>query len=442
MAFSTVVRKTLASAGALGLLCVSACSGAGLGAAASTTIRVGVDLPLSGPEGAAGLQALNGVRFFVQQHARIDDYAVALAVADDAGGKAPDPQLGAANVAGFAADASVVAVIGPFDSAVARQEIPIANAASLAMISPAASSPCLTQDLYLPAALNPYRTPITCKVAGLPSASELRPSHVNNFFRLAGTDALQGPAAADYAFKTLKVLRAAVVSDHEAYGQALAAAFTARFQHLGGSVVGHLDVGTTAGADATGFLKEMKAAGATAVYYGGSTATQGCAIRAQMSGIFDPGAATPFLTGDGIADDPGCVLAAGSNSAGILATVPAAIGATSPAAIQAVAGFRTAFGRTEDYGPYTLLAVDSAAVVYAALDRAIHAAGDQVPERGNVISQLSVTSEFAGATGSIGFDLAGDNTHPVVSIVEPTAADPRAQWTVVGSIDYSNALPY
>jgi branched-chain amino acid transport system substrate-binding protein len=436
------VRRALCVASALCLLWAVACSGSNLGAQTGGVIRIGVDLPLTGPEGAAGTQALNGVRYFVQQHPRIGGYQLALTIADDAAGGAPDPQLGATNVSRFLADPTLIAVIGPFDSAVARQEIPVANAASLAMISPATTSTCLTQDLYLPAALNPYRTSISCKDAGLPSASALRPSHINNFFRLAATDALQGPAAADYAFKTLHVLRAAVLSDHEAYGQALADAFTARFVHLGGSVVGHLDLDPQASPDAATFLKAMKTAGATAVYYGGSAASQGCTLRSQMTGIFDPGTATPFLSGDGIAGDPGCVVEAGSNFAGIYATVAAVISANSTAAAEAVVAFKASFGRTDAYGPYTLLAMDSAAVAYAAIERAVHAAGGLVPVRGNVVGQLSVTANFPGVTGTLGFDPAGDSTHRVVSIVEPAGPDPRAAWTVVDTVDYSSSPPF
>ena len=52
-------------------------------------------------------------------------------------------------------------MIGPFDSAVARLEIPIANAAGLAMVSPATSNPCLTRNVFTPALLNPARTEIS-----------------------------------------------------------------------------------------------------------------------------------------------------------------------------------------------------------------------------------------------------------------------------------------
>lgn len=436
------MRVALSAAACFGLIVTSACAAGGTGGLSSGPLHIGVDLPLTGPEGRAAQPALNGVRFFVKQHPKLDGFDVSIASADDAGGGPPNPQLGAANIAAFIKDPALVAAIGPFDSSVARKEIPVANAAGLAMVSPSTSNPCLTKDTFLPAGLEPTRTAIACKDAGLPSASELRPAHVNNFFRLAPTDDLQGPAAADFAVKTLHLLRAAVVSDHEAYGQALATGFTTRFEKLGGSVVGRADIDPNTAGDATAFLKSMKAAGAQAVYFGGATAGRGCAMRAQMKGIFDDGEATPFLGSDGIAEDPACITDAAGNATGIYATVPTVDAGSLPMAASSITAFKAAFGRPADYGPYTMVAYDAAAVLYAAIDRAIRAAGGQLPVRGNVISQLSATSGFAGATGTIGFDVAGDTTNRVLSVTAPTSDDPTAPWKLAGVVDYSGALPF
>jgi branched-chain amino acid transport system substrate-binding protein len=436
------VRLHLSAAACAVLIISSACAMGGPGPSAPNPLHIGVDLPLTGPEGPAGVPALNGVQFYVQQHPRLDGFDVSIVSADDAGGGTPSPQLGAANVQRFIADPALVAVIGPFDSTVARAEIPVANAAALGLVSPASSSTCLTRDEFLPAGLNPLRTPIACKDAGLASASELRPAHVNNFFRLAPADVLQGPAAADYAFKNLHILRAAVVSDHEAYGQAMAAAFTSRFEKLGGSIVGSLDFDPNKDSDATAFLKSMKADGAQAVYFGGDTAGKGCLIRAQMQGIFDAGEVTPYLGSDGIAEDPACIQDAGGNAAGIFATVPGVDPGSQPGASETLAAFRLAFGETADYGRYTLIAYDATALLYAAIDRAINASGGRLPVRGNVVSQLSVTSGFAGATGTIGFDAFGDTSQRVVSLYEPVSGATPAAWKLAGSIDYSGALPY
>src|SRR5438874_301620 len=184
---------------------------------AGKPLRIAVDLPLTGSESRAARAAWNGIRFFVDTHPTLDGFAIELVTSDDAtaGGGAASPDRGATNVQRFLGDPNVLAMIGPFDGAVARKEIPIANLAGLAVVSPATSNPCLTRDVYMPPLLNPARTPITCKAVGLPPASELRPSHANNFFRLTTTDELQGAAAADFAVGNLKLLRAGVITDHE-----------------------------------------------------------------------------------------------------------------------------------------------------------------------------------------------------------------------------------
>jgi branched-chain amino acid transport system substrate-binding protein len=441
-----VLKPTVAPAAALLLL--ASCSLPGIGGSPAAVLKIGVDLPLSGAEGRVARPALNGVAFYVERHPMLDGFTVTLAVKDDSSSGGPEPPLGAANVQSLASDPLVMAVIGPFDSSVARAEIPVANQASLAIVSPATSSPCLTRADYLPAALDPARVGVSCKLAGLPSAADLRPGGVNNYFRLAATDDLQGPAAADYAYRTLHVFRVATISDHEAYGQALAAGFATRFRALGGSIVGRLDLDPAAAADTTGFLERMKADGVQAVYFGGATANKGCLIRAEMASVFDPGEATPFLGGDGIAEDPACTRDAGANVAGIYATVPLVDASSLGTAEPVIAAFKAAFPNPQDYGAYTVVAYDAAAVVYDALDRAIKAVGGrggqggQLPPRGNVISQLSVTHDFAGATGVFGFDPNGDTTRRVFTIFEPAAAQPQGPWKRVAAIDYTGALPY
>ncbi len=420
------------------VLAMSACFG-GQSNPPPRTIRIGVDLPLSGAEAQAAEPALNGIRFYVQTHPTLDGFRISLREADDAA----DPNQGASNIRAFLTDPSLLAVLGPYDAAVARLEIPVANAAGLAMVSPATSNPCLTRDLFVPARLNPSRIAITCKEAGLPGASSLRPIKTNNFFRLTTTDDLQGAAAAEYAIHKMHLLRAAVISDHETYGQGLAYAFTARFTTLGGLILGHTDLDPAKpSASASDFLTQAKAAGAQAIYYGGSTRAGGCEIRAEMARVFADGGAAPLLGGDGIALDPACVTAAGPAAPGIYATVPIVDAQSRPATAPTIQKFKAAFGSAADYGPYTLVAYDAAAVVYAALDRAIREVGSSFPTREAVTQDAGQLDGVAGTTGTLSFDRAGDTTNRVISVYETTAADPRGPWKLVDSVDYSAHLPY
>jgi branched-chain amino acid transport system substrate-binding protein len=424
------------------LLALPACSVGESGASTTKTIRLGVDLPLTGAESRAGATTLNGVRFYVQRHPMLDGFNIALDARDDAGGATRDTSRSVLNVQALIADPQVLAVIGPFDSNVARAQIPIANRAHLAMVSPATSSRCLTKEPFLPAVLNPMRMAIPCKAAGLPSPGELRPTGINNYFRLSTTDDLQGPAAADYASKRLHLRRMAVISDGEAYGQALASGFRARFNKLGGSVVVHQDILPPKTLDLTAFLQLAKNDGAQGVYFGGTSANGACAVRSQMASVFGAATAGPMLGGDGIALDPTCVRDAGASASGIYATVPAPDAEQIDSAQPIVAAFKKQFGRPGDYGPYTIAAYDATGVVYDAIDRAIKAAGGNMPARDSIVAELAATTGYSGSTGRFGFDAAGDTTLRLLSIFQPGASDPLTGWTWVDTIDYSAAPPY
>ena len=101
----------------LSFMLLAACSGGG---AVGKTIKIGVDLPLSGIEGQAGTPTLNGIRFYVRQHPVLDGYTVVISALDDAANGVHDPKVGAGNIKAFVNDHLVMGVIGPFDSDVAR----------------------------------------------------------------------------------------------------------------------------------------------------------------------------------------------------------------------------------------------------------------------------------------------------------------------------------
>jgi branched-chain amino acid transport system substrate-binding protein len=437
----SLLRTSAVAACAL-LLALPACAGDTNLATSDATITIGVDLPLTGVEGRAGTSTLNGVRFFVQRHPVVDGFTITVDARDDPASASRDTARGLENLASLIAQPRVLAIVGPFDSNVARAQIPVANRAHLALVSPGTSNRCLTHEPFLPAALNPARTPITCHAAGLPTPNELRPTGVNNFFRLSTTDELQGPAAADYANRQLHLQRVAVLTDSEAYGQALADGFTARFNHLGGTVVAHADLDPSKTIDATAFLQAAKNDRAQGVYFGGSAANHACVLRSQMASVFGADAAAPLLGGDGIALDPACVGDAGASAAGIYATVPAADAEHTDSAGPVIAAFRSQYGRPGDFGPGTVAAYDATGAVYDALDRAIKASAGNLPARDSVVAELAATRAYSGATGVFGFDPEGDTTLRLLTIFRPVSADLDSGWAWVATLDYTAALPY
>lgn len=339
------------------------------------------------------------------------------------------------------ADSTVLGVVGTFDSGIARASIPLANSVNLAMISPANTNPCLTKNAYTPGFLRASGQDVSCKDAGLPSPADLRKDHPdkNNYFRLATTDDLQGPANSLYAYNTLHLTKMAVISNNSVYGKGIADTFSAEFTKLGGQVVLRQDYDPKNTNDFKPFLTNAKNDGAQAVYYGGLAADKGCVIRQQMTGIFPTGEATPFLGGDGIAQDPSCTKDAGQNALGIFGTVASVNPDQAPTASSTIAAFKQAYPNHSDYGSYTMVAYDCTGVIVTAIDKAIKANGGNMPTREAVRANIAATSGYAGVTGTIGFDQNGDNSAKIVSLYEDVSTDPNADWKYIRAYDFGGA---
>jgi len=163
-------------------------------ATGSTTIKIGTDLPTSCKDESSGKPAEDGANLAVMQANQkhtIPGYTLAFVPKDDVGPSGlHDPTVGAANVTALISDALVAGIVGPFNSSVAKAEMPIANQAPIAQITPANTNPCLTKDTAASGCSGTNNL--------LPT---LRPTGKVSYFRIATTDDHQGPAGADYLYK-------------------------------------------------------------------------------------------------------------------------------------------------------------------------------------------------------------------------------------------------
>src|SRR6266700_2500070 len=415
-----------------------ACGGGGGGGTSGTsngTIKIGVEMPLSGTEGSQGQPILKGVRYAVQKAGgSVKGFQLQVADYDDAVNGTHDPQKGAQNVTAMVGDPKVLAFVGPLNSSVAKNEIPIAADAKLAMVSPANTGVCLTKDQPDP------RFPFDAACGGL--AGQLRKGNPNNYFRTVTTDDYQGPALADYFLQVLKITKVAVGSDNQTYGKGIADAFTAELKAKGGTVVGQrFDYDQQNTQDFKPFLTAAKAAGAQAVYVGGVTSTGVCKVRAQMKGIFD--VTTPFGGGDGIVQDAECVKAMGDTSPNVFATIAAVDPMHVPSAKDTIDGYKKAYPGPNDYTAYSIVAADSAGILVAAIGRAIDDAGGKMPTREQVRAEVVKTSNYQGALGSTSFDKNGDTNVKIISIYKYDSSDPAKAndepWAA--QINYGQATP-
>src|SRR5204862_2504728 len=132
------------------------------GATAGGEIIIASDLPTSGADASSGLPTQNGAAFALSQTTSYKGIKITFKPYDDTVNGVHDPQKGAQNVQQMLSDPKTVAMVGPFNSNVARAEIPIANQGQLAMMSPSNTNECLTQDFPYcdpkPAALRPTGT--------------------------------------------------------------------------------------------------------------------------------------------------------------------------------------------------------------------------------------------------------------------------------------------
>ena len=390
---------------------VSACGGS---SSAGKDLKIGITLPLSGSALASAGPADKGARLAIKEF-KLNGYTFAPDVKDHAVNGVHDPQQGAKDMTAFAADPKVVAVVGPFNSSVAKVQIPISNEAGLLQCSPANTNPDLT------------------KGDGGKQLRAKQPDKIN-YVRVATTDDIQGPAVAQYGFNTLGLKKVAIIDDTETYGKGIADAFAAEWTKLGGEVVGREGApkGTT---DYTAILTKFKAAAPEAIFYGGVTSTGGGLVRKQMpqAGLGD----LAYLGGDGIQDGPGTTSGSFINIAGAAAansfSSVAAI-AEYPGQAEFAAKYKAEYG--EEPGAYSASGYACAQIILKAITTAA-GKGDVTRESVRAAATDTATT-FDTVLGPVKFDAVGDTNQKIISLykVDTAAAGGKGDWTFDSQVNY------
>jgi branched-chain amino acid transport system substrate-binding protein len=364
------------------------------------TIKIGIDLPVSGADASIGIPTQNGAVLAIEQ-ANANGFAggafkLEASLLDDAVQGKHDPAAGAQNVKTFIADPAVLAMIGPFNSNVAKSEIPLTNDAGLVQISPSNTNDGLTVGA---------------------DAKNLRTANpdVNTYFRVCTKDSRQGAALAQFA-KKLGYKSVFIIDDNETYGKGLADNFDASFAALGGKVLGHEHI-TANQQDFKALLTKVKALSPDVVFFGGNTSTGGGLLRRQMADVGM--SATPYMGGDGIGDTE-FIKQAGAMSANTYYSFAAPDVAKLPSAKAFVEAYKARF--KDDVGPYSANAYAAALIEIAAIEKAIKDNGGKMPTRADVLKNVAATSDFPTPIGKVGFDANGDTTNPILTLKRITAA--------------------
>jgi branched-chain amino acid transport system substrate-binding protein len=400
-----------------------ACGSSGGGGTTNKgTIDIGSDLPTSGADASSGLPTQYGAAFAVSQAGSVKGFTLKFVPYDDAVNGKHDPTKGAQNVQQMISDTKLLGMVGPFNSGVAAAEIPVANQAPLAMISPSNTNECLTLAFDY------------CqKYAGYTAAS-LRPTGKNNYFRIAANDTHQGPAMADFAFDTLALKTIAVWDDQEPFGLGVANNFATEFTKKGGTVVARQGFDTSNKPDFHAWLNRAKAAGAQGIYAGATSASYGCIPRQESQGIFDP--TSYYLGPDGIGDGQ-CLKDSGATMANdhMYASQGVADANSNTSAAATIAAYKKAHPDPNDTAAYTFAGYDCAAILIDAIGRAIDANNGNMPSRQQVIDQMAKTSNFPGLTGTYTLNSAGDPTTPALQIQQ----NKSGTWTTVKNLSVSGS---
>ena len=399
----------------------AAAGGGGGGDTSKGAVKIAIDLPLQGADKAASDPIINGIRLAVKDAGgAVGGYAVTVpdsAIYDDALNGAHDPQTGANNMTKIVADGSVVAVIGPLNSSVAKAQIPISNASGLLQCSPANTNPDLTQ--------------------GDP-AKQLR-TKPNNYIRVVTTDNVQGPAASQYIHDVLKKNSVYIIDDTETFGKGVADAFEADFKSRGGTVVKH-DGAPKTTQDYVSIMTAAKALNPESIYFGGVTATGGARIllAAQQVGLGD----VPYVGPDGINDGSGETKDSFLNLAG--AAAKSAYSTLAGAGtFEGKAAFDAAYKKEYniDATGYAGQGYACAQVVLDALKRAAATSpADMTALKEAVrVAGTDTSAKIATIVGQISFDANGDTSQKIVSIysVDPAAANGKGDWKFETQVDYA-----
>jgi branched-chain amino acid transport system substrate-binding protein len=356
------------------------------------------DLPLQGSGRTQTIQMTKAIAYILGQAGwKAGSTTLAYQSCDDATAQAGKWDSGkcSANANAYANDASVVGVIGTFNSGCAEIEIPINNRAAngpLAQVSPANTYVGLT-----------HGGPGTA--AGEPN--KYYPTGKRNYARVVAADDFQGAADATLA-KQLGVKKVFILNDKEAYGLGVATNFKNAAKKLGITVVGFTAWDGKASSYEATALK-IKKSGAQGVFLGGLICENGGKL------IKDLRAGAPsvkIMAPDGFTPISADVQQSGGKAEGMTVSVAGlpveklpASGKAFSKAFCASAGAGCSGGQAD---PYSVYAAAAAQVMLAAI-----AASDG--SRAGVADQLfKVTASTV--LGSVKFNANGDVTANPVTI--------------------------
>ena len=405
---SAVVVGTALALGAL-----AGCGGTSSGGASGPkNLVIATELAVSGTDAGAQLPTQYGADLAIQQNKDLGNgYTLSVKHDNYEGTSGVDPSVAANNVTQLASDASVIAVMGPFNSGVAKVIIPIAERSHLVLISPANTNPGLTKQQY-------------AQANGI-NFTELHPAGSKEYyFRLPGTDDVQGKVDAEVAAQApVNAKTVYVVDDDSTYGIGLANYFVTNFQGNGGTILGRSSITAQQASSFPSLASTIASKHPDAVFFGGVTSGGGGLLKKDLVAA---GYTAPMVGGDGIAEDPAWTQAAGAAASGTYGSVaaPDTSEFTSGRAATFVSDYKAAFPG-KDITPYSAMAYDAAMIEIKAI-KSLISSGKSVTRE--AVRDAIAGIQYTGVTGQISFDANGDNAGNKVFSIYWIDTSTNGQW--------------
>lgn len=380
----------LTTALATGALTLTACGSRGedkSGDGSKTTVVIGLDAPTTGELSALGLGIRNSAQLAIDnanKTGEVKGITFKLEALDD---KAL-PNVGQQNTTKLAGDKDVLGIVGPLNSGVAQSMQQVSKQNNLTLISPANTTPDLTQ--------------------GPAWRKDKRVRQFPTYFRTATTDEVQGAFDGQYAHEKMKAKTAYVIDDQKTYGVGLASSFKDQFTKLGGKIVGTEHVSPD-DRDFKAVVSKVKSKKPDLVFYGGEYPASG-PLSQQLK---DGGVTVPLMGGDGMYS--GDYIKLNKKAQGDYASSVGKPVEELPSARKFIADYKAA-GFKEAYEAYGGSTYDATWALIQAVKQVAADNNGKLPDdaRAKVVEAMNKVT-FDGVTGKVAFDKYGDTTNTMIT---------------------------
>ncbi len=346
-------------------------------AQADQQILIGLAGPLTGPSARIGKDLENGAQLAIDkanaQHPKIHGEAVSFKLVSE--DDQSDPRT-AVSVAQRLVDAGVVGVVGHWNTGTSIPAARVYHDAGIAQVAPVATGHAYTQQGF------------------------------DTSFRIMGHDDDGGQVAGDYALKTLKARRIAVIDDRTAFGQGLADQFVKSIEAGGAKVVAreYVDDKTI---DFSAVLTNIRSQNPDLIFFGGvDSQAAPLARRIKQLGI-----KAPLMGAGGFVSQTFLQLAQNEGE-GVIALEPGLAVAQMPGGKAFDQAYQQRFkAPIELHAPF---AYDGVGVLIAAIEKA----DSTDPQKYLPVLR---TISYPGVTGTIAFDAQGNLQNPTFTVYQVKA---------------------